>query len=229
MSEEKKKDEFEEIKDGNNEGTSAGNNEEGNQDESGSQNSNGNNNDNNESSNGSEKKEKTFTQEQVNAMMTKEKKQGRAAAYRELGIDPKDEKRVAQFKAFVESTKTEDEKKAEEEANVFEKEKELAIANAKVEIMKQGVKAQYVDDAVALVMAQLDDDTDVNSVLSSFKAKYPVWFEPDKDDKHNVGQKGTGNVVKGNKKGSGSESGKGLGSRLAAQRKGTRKKSSYWS
>lgn len=175
------------------------------------------------------KAEKTFTQAQVNAMMAKEKKQGRAAAFREMGIDPKDKAKVAQFKAFVDSTKTDAEKKAEEEADAFAKDKELALANAKVEIMKQGVKAQYVDDAVALVMAQLDDDNDVGQVLASFKSKYPVWFEPDKEEKDKTGQKGTGSSVKGDKQGGGGSYNKSLGSRLAAQRrKSNNKKSSYW-
>ncbi len=46
---------------------------------------------------------KTFTQEQVTRMMTREKNQGRNAVYRELGIDPKDTKTVNMFKAFIES------------------------------------------------------------------------------------------------------------------------------
>lgn len=181
------------------------------------------------------KNEKTFTQSQVNSMMTREKKQGRNSMLRELGIDPKDTKQVAMIKAFIDSQKTDEEKEAEKQQNAFEKEKELAIANAKVEIMKQGVKSQYVDDAVSLVMAQLNDDNDVATVLASFKVKYPVWFEntgedDDKKDEKNksVGKKGTGSSVKGNSKGNGSKDNNNLGARLAAQRKGKSKKESYW-
>lgn len=176
------------------------------------------------------KNEKTFTQSQVNSMMTREKKQGRNSMLRELGIDPKDTKQVAMIKAFVDSQKTDEEKEAEKQQSVFEKEKELAIANAKVEIMKQGVKAQYVDDAVSLVMAQLNDDNDVATVLASFKVKYPIWFENTNDDEENknIGKKGTGSSVKGNSKGNGSKDDKNLGKRLAAQRKGKAKKESYW-
>lgn len=225
MAEDKKNmnEELDEELDNQKDGTSTENNEEGNQ-----SNKSGNDNGDNSSSK-DEKSSNTFTQEQVNAMMTKEKKQGRNSVYHELGINPKDAKQVAMVKAFLESQKTDDEKKAEEEKNAFEKEKELAIANAKVEIMKQGVKPQYVDDAVNLVMAQLDDDNDVASVLGSFKAKYPIWFEPEKnDDKQNVGKKGTGSSVKGDKKGSSGKDNKSLGARLAAQRKTSKKKTSYW-
>lgn len=177
------------------------------------------------------KNEKTFTQSQVNSMMTREKKQGRNSMLRELGIDPKDTKQVAMIKAFVDSQKTDEEKEAEKQQSAFEKEKELAIANAKVEIMKQGVKSQYVDDAVSLVMAQLNDDNDVATVLASFKVKYPVWFEnTNEDDEKNksVGKKGTGSSVKGNSKGNGSKDDKNIGARLAAQRKSKSKKESYW-
>lgn len=207
-------------------GTSPENNEDGYQ-----SNNSGNNND--DDSKNEESKEsskgKTFTQKQVKAMMTKEKKQGRNSVFNELGINPKDAKQVAMVKAFLESQKTDEDKQAEKEQAEFEKDKALAVAEAKVEIMKQGVKPQYVDDAVSLVMSKLDDDNDVASVLGSFKAKYPIWFEPEKkDDKQNVGKRGTGNSVNVDKKGSSGNDNKTLGARLAAQRRSSSKKSSYW-
>lgn len=184
------------------------------------------------------KSEKTFTQDQVNRMMTREKNQGRNAVYKELGIDPKDTKTVAQFKAFIESQKTEEQKAAEKEsadkAKQAESEHRVAVAEAKAEAMMMGVKPQYVEDAVTLVLAKLDEDTDVKTLLGELKTKYPIWFgesddEDDKGAKGKTGQKGTGSSVKqaekGGKKG---EAEKGLGARLAAQRRGTGKKSSYW-
>lgn len=184
------------------------------------------------------KSEKTFTQDQVNHMMTREKNQGRNAVYKELGIDPKDTKTVAQFKAFIESQKTEEQKAAEKEsadkAKQAESEHRVAVAEAKAEAMMMGVKPQYVEDAVTLVLAKLGEDTDVKTLLGELKTKYPIWFgesddEDDKGAKGKTGQKGTGSSVKqaekGGKKG---EAEKGLGARLAAQRKSGAKKSSYW-
>lgn len=184
------------------------------------------------------KSEKTFTQDQVNRMMTREKNQGRNAVYKELGIDPKDTKTVAQFKAFIESQKTEEQKAAEKEsadkAKQAESEHRVAVAEAKAEAMMTGVKPQYVEDAVTLVLAKLGEDTDVKTLLGELKTKYPIWFgesddEDDKGAKGKTGQKGTGSSVKqaekGGKKG---EAEKGLGARLAAQRKSGAKKSSYW-
>lgn len=183
-------------------------------------------------------KGKTFTQDQVTRMMTREKNQGRNAVYKELGIDPKDTKMVNMFKAFIESQKTDEQKAAEKETEnqnkVNEAEQRAMVAEAKAEAMMLGVKTQYVDDVVTLALSKMTEDSDMKTIIGEFKTKYPVWFgESDKDDKDEkdnkgkVGQKGTGSSVKNsNKENKGDE--KGLGARLAAQRKTGSKKSSYW-
>lgn len=182
---------------------------------------------------------KTFTQDQVTRMMTREKNQGRNAAYKELGIDPKDSKTVAMFKAFVESQKTDEqkasEKEAENQSKMNEAEKRAQVAEAKAEAMMLGVKSQYVEDVVTLALAKMTDDSDLKTIIGEFKTKYPVWFgeSSEEDDKNNnnksgkTGQKGTGSSVKNSDKEKKGEDNKGLGARLAAQRK-TGKKSSYW-
>ena len=185
-------------------------------------------------------KEKTFSQAQVTKMMTREKNQGRTAAFNELGIDPKDTKTVNMIKAFIDSQKTDDQKAAEKEAKEqsarAEAEQRAAIAEAKAEAMMLGVKPQYVDDLVTLALAKMSDDSDLKTIIGEFKTKYPVWFgesEEDTDDKGKgkgkTGQKGTGSSVKdsGKDKNGGKEP-QGLGARLAAQRKSSGKKSSYW-
>lgn len=180
---------------------------------------------------------KTFTQSQVSKMMTREKNQGRNAAYKELGIDPKDSKTIAMFKAFVASQKTDEEKAAEEEANnqakMNEAEQRAQVAEAKAEAMMLGVKPQYVDDVVTLALSKMTDDSDLKTIIGEFKTKYSVWFgeseEDDEKDKkeEKAGQKGTGSSIKNsNKEKKGEE--KGLGARLAAQRRTGSKKSSYW-
>ena len=190
--------------------------------------------------NGSEdSSEKSFTQKQVSAMMAKEKKQGRAAAFKELGIDPKDTKMVSMFKAFVESQKTDDEKAAEkskeEQAKLDEANNRALIAEAKAEAMLLGVQTEYVEDVVTLAISKVgkDEDSDIKTVIGEFKTKYPDWFkakEDDKsgDDKGKTGQKGTGSSVKNNKEKNDKGEEVGLGARLAAQRKTSNKKSSYW-
>lgn len=185
--------------------------------------------------------EKTFTQEQVNKMMTKEKNQGRNAVYKELGIDPKDTKMVNMFKAFVESQKSDEqkaaEKESENESKMNEAERRAIFAEAKAEAMMLGVKTQYVDDVVTLALAKMTEDSDLKTLIGEFKTKYPVWFgesesESDKDDKEDkkskTGQRGTGSSIKDAEKAKKGEETKGLGARLAAQRKSGSKKSSYW-
>lgn len=180
---------------------------------------------------------KTFTQDQVNRMMTREKNQGRNAAFKELGIDPKDQKMVNMFKAFIESQKTDEQKAAEKEsenqAKMNEAEQRAQVAEAKAEAMMLGVKTQYVDDVVTLALSKMTEDSDLKTIIGEFKTKYPVWFgeSSEEDDKNKgkgkTGQKGTGSSVKNsNKEKKGEE--KGLGARLAAQRKSSGKKSSYW-
>lgn len=182
---------------------------------------------------------KTFTQDQVNRMMTREKNQGRNAALKELGIDPKDKKSIAMVKALIDSQKTDEQKAAEKESEnqtkMNEAEQRAQIAEAKAEAMMLGVKTQYVDDAVTLALAKMTEDSDLKTILGELKTKYPVWFgeseedEKEKDDKNNkAGQKGTGSSIKNAEKGKKKNDEKGLGARLAAQRKTGNKKSSYW-
>jgi hypothetical protein len=185
------------------------------------------------------KSDKTFTQEQVNKMMAREKNQGRSAALRELGIDPKDSKMVAMVKALIESQKTDEqkaaEKDAENQAKMKEAEQRAQIAEAKAEAMMLGVKAQYVDDVVTLALAKMTEDSDLKTIIGEFKTKYPVWFGESEDDdkggkdkgKGKTGQKGTGSSVKTSKEDKGKEE-KSLGARLAAQRKTGSGKPSYW-
>lgn len=183
---------------------------------------------------------KTFTQDQVTRMMTREKNQGRNAVYRELGIDPKDTKTVNMFKAFIESQKTDEQKAAEKESEnqskINEAEQRAMVAEAKAEAMMMGIKTQYVDDVVTLALSKMTEDSDLKTIIGEFKTKYPVWFgesseEDDKEDKNKdkgkTGKNGTGSSIKGSDKEKKGEE-KGLGSRLAAQRKTSNKKTSYW-
>lgn len=203
-------------------------------DSNNSSNDGNNSNGDNKSTTGSkdgEKKEKTFSQEQVNRMMAKEKNQGRNAVYNELGINPKDTKQIEALKAYLESQKTDAQKEAEKQiaadAAIKEAEERVKLAEAKAEAMMLGIKSQFVEDAVTLALSK-SDDRDIKSILSEFKTKYPVWFE----DEEGTKPKGTGSSLKGtqaNKSNDNNGKPQGIGARLAAQRKGNKSKTSYWS
>lgn len=184
---------------------------------------------------GTSSTDKTFTQKEVNSMMTKEKKQGREAAYREMGIDPSDTKMVSMFKAFIESQKSDEQKASEaaaqNAAKIADAERRANLAEAKAEAMMLGIKSQYVDDAVTIAMSKMIDSSDLKSIIGELKTKYPIWFgSDDAAGEDNVGSKGTGTSMKvGNKNHDNGKEGKGIGNRLATQRQSyNTTKKSFW-
>jgi len=175
---------------------------------------------------------KEYTQEQLTQMMTKEKKQGRASALKELGIDPKDEAAIERIKQLIASAKPKEEQEAEKKVQMAsqsaEAERRILMAEAKVEAMRLGVQPQFVDDTITLVIANIQDGDDLKTLIGELKIKYPNWFEAQTDDKKNeTGKKGTGTSMSGGVSGASGEN-KGLGERLAIQRKENQTKSSYW-
>lgn len=182
--------------------------------------------------------EKTFTQEDVNRMMTREKKQGRNSVYNELGIDPSDTKSIELIKAIIGAQKgqaqeagNDDDVVAQQNEQLAEAEHRAAVAEAKAEAMMLGVKPQFVDDIVTLATARIaeQEGAEFKTIIGELKQKYPVWFgNADDDDSSNVGQKGTGSSIKSDSGSNGSKKEEGLGKRLAAQRKPSKKNFSYW-
>lgn len=172
--------------------------------------------------------EKIFTQEEVTSMMTREKQQGRNSAYNKLGIDPSDSDMMAKVQEFVKSLAPQgDEAVAAAEQKLREAEAKVRIAETKAELLEAGVVTNFVDDAMVLVNAKLDEDTDVSKAIGELKKKFPTWFITT-----NVGAqqfRGTGSNPKSQEGGAGSGDGKGsLGKRLAASKKSTQPKRSYF-
>lgn len=176
---------------------------------------------------------RTFTQDDVTRMMTKEKQQGRNAVFNELGIDPNDTKTIEMVKAIMAAQKQDEEPPVAPNADLLEAQHRADVAEAKAEAMMLGAQPKYVDDIVILVTAKLQnsDETDFKTVVGQIKEKYPVWFgkADDNDSSSNVGRRGTGASL-GSASGSGSSSSNApsLGARLAASRTSRKPKSSYW-
>lgn len=174
---------------------------------------------------------KTFTQDDVNRMMAKEKKQGRSSAFNELGIDPSNEKMVKAAKAFFSKLSDNDDDddvdgNDSDNGKSSELEYELAMANAKIAVMKQGVNPQYVDDVVILVSNRMkqDESMKLDTAIGELKKKYPGWFVVEQTSK-NIGKFGTGASISASSSKGADDS---LGKRLAAQRKVSSSKKSYW-
>lgn len=185
------------------------------------------------------KSEKTFTQAQVTSMMAKEKKQGRNAALRELGIDPNDAKAVKMVQALFASQKDDTDNSGAVDAKIAEAEAKAQRAECKAEAMVLGAKPEFVDDVITLAMAKMDDDADFKTIIGEIKTKYPTFFgvetsgddkdgkKDDKDDKGATGKKGTGASMRNlGKDDKGDKEEKSMGSRLAAQRRGVQRKES---
>lgn len=188
----------------------------------------------NQSSTDKQKEEKTFTQHQVSAMMAKEKKQGKAAAYAELGIDPNDTKTVNMLKALIEAQKTDEQKAAEaaskQAAQVAEAERRAMIAEAKAEAMLAGVKPDFVDDCITVAISKVNETTTLADALKGLKEKYPVWFGSD-NSVNNAGQKGTGtSISKTGSTAGGTNDNTGFAAKLASAKRANNgtQKSSFW-
>lgn len=152
-------------------------------------NQNGNSDDQNNNGQGG-KTDKTFTQDEVNRMMTKEKQQGKQSVLNALGFKTEDEAKNAfnLLKALQDSQKSA-EQKAEENKNtaIQEKanaEKRAAIAEAKLSCIVNGVDKDAVDDVLVIAMAKVTDDKPLDTVLSEMKneKRYASFFGASNND-----------------------------------------------
>lgn len=180
--------------------------------------------------------ERTFTQSEVTSMMAKEKGQGRNSVYNELGIDPNDAETIALVKQIAAAKVTGASvatAASDVEQRLLAMEQRALIAEMKTEALAQGAGAQYVDDVVTLAQAKLDADqnADFKTVLGEIRAKYPTLFGTvQTGSADEAGMRGTGSSVSASQGGSGSDDklGAGLGQRLAAQRRSSASKSSFF-
>lgn len=192
--------------------------------------------DNNGSSDNNQPAGKTFSQDDVTRMMTREKQQGRNAVFNELGIDPNDTKTIEMVKAIMAAQKQDEEPPVAPSADLIEAQHRADVAEAKAEAMMLGAQPKFVDDIVTLATAKLQDsdETDFKTVVSQIKEKYPVWFGEggsDGDSKSSVGSRGTGSSI-GSNAGAKKDVGAGelsLGQRLAASKKSSKPSKSFWS
>lgn len=158
---------------------------------------------------------KTFTQEQVNAMMANEKRTARSALLKELGYEVKEGTKasdiIAQVKGILDQGKTEQqldkEARSKAEGDLTAEKAKAANLQAQLDAMKAGVKADYVEDAIALLAPRATEEKPLSKLLEESKTKYPVWFG------ENAGSSGTGSATNP-PRGKGGETG-GMGKRLA--------------
>lgn len=148
--------------------------------------------------------EKKFTQADMTATAAREKKQGRAAAFREMGFKSEKEAKaqLEAFRKYQESQLTPEQKTAAQikQANddKSEAEKRAEAAENKLAAIQAGVKKDAVDDAVAIAMMKVEDGKSLEDVLGEMKTqpRYKGFFDGSDDDDDNGGKGGTGTSVR---------------------------------
>ena len=158
---------------------------------------------------GNKDNEKKFTQAEMTVTAAKEKKQGRAAAFREMGFKSEKEAKaqLEAFRKYQESQLTPEQKTAAQiqQANddKSEAEKRAEAAENKLAAIQAGVKKDAVDDAVAIAMMKVEDSKSLEDVLGEMKTqpRYKGFFDgSDDDDKGGKGGTGTSVRHKSSKK-----------------------------
>lgn len=147
--------------------------------------------------------EKKFTQADLTATATKEKKQGRAAAFREMGFKSEKEakEQLEAFRKYQESQLTPEQKTEAQikqaNADKSDAEKRAEAAENKLAAIQAGVKKDAVDDAVAIAMMKVTDEKSLEDVLAEMKtqSRYKGFFDGSEEEE-NGDKGGTGTSVR---------------------------------
>ena len=174
--------------------------------------------------------EKKFTQEDMTRTATREKKQGRKSAFKEMGF--KDEKEakaeLEEFRKWKESQLTDEQKQQKQidDANnsKSDAEKRAQDAEEKLAVVIAGVRKDSIDDVLAIARGRVTDEKTLDDVLEEMKKadRYKSFFA----DEDAPGSNGTGGNLGHGKGRSKTEN---IGERLAKKASGNSpKKSSYF-
>lgn len=126
-----------------------------------------------------ETSKKVFTQEEVSRMMAKEKREGKLSVLKELGVeDVKNAKEgLKKYQEYLDSQKTEAEKAQAEVQRLAEEkaelEKKAQLADIQVSALKNGIKADFLDDAIILAQNKKTDAMTYDDIFNELKQSYP--------------------------------------------------------
>ena len=180
-----------------------------------------NSNQNNQNSDGGAG-EKTYTQAQVNVMLANEKRQGKQAILRALGI-----KDVNEGKSKMQQQQQTNQQQLDEEnqaAQLLSNAREAQInaearaqaAERKLSVLKAGVRPEFVDDVVYIATGKATDAEDFEEVVTAMKETHSFYFM--QDNSSNQNNNGTGGNTNFKKQQQQQEQAGALGKRLAEQR-----------
>ena len=180
-----------------------------------------NSNQNNQNSDGGAG-EKTYTQAQVNVMLANEKRQGKQAILRALGI-----KDVNEGKSKMQQQQQTNQQQLDEEnqaAQLLSNARQAQInaearaqaAERKLSVLKAGVRPEFVDDVVYIATGKATDAEDFEEVVTAMKETHSFYFMQDNNSSQN--NNGTGGNTNFKKQQQQQEQAGALGKRLAEQR-----------
>ena len=180
-----------------------------------------NSNQNNQNSDGGAG-EKTYTQAQVNVMLANEKRQGKQAILRALGI-----KDVNEGKSKMQQQQQTNQQQLDEEnqaAQLLSNARQAQInaearaqaAERKLSVLKAGVRPEFVDDVVYIATGKATDAEDFEAVVTAMKETHSFYFMQDNNSNQN--NNGTGGNANFKKQQQQQEQAGALGKRLAEQR-----------
>lgn len=180
-----------------------------------------NSNQNNQNSDGGAG-EKTYTQAQVNVMLANEKRQGKQAILRALGI-----KDVNEGKSKMQQQQQTNQQQLDEEnqaAQLLSNARQAQInaearaqaAERKLSVLKAGVRPEFVDDVVYIATGKATDAEDFDEVVTAMKETHSFYFMQDNNSNQN--NNGTGGNANFKKQQQQQEQAGALGKRLAEQR-----------
>lgn len=172
----------------------------------------------------------TFSQADLNRIGAQEKANGKKSMLKELGFEDEKSAKEAmtKFKEWQASQKSEAEK-IQEKINAADTAKTAAEARAKaaeskLDIIKAGGNATFVDDIMALVSIRVNDSTDFKTALEAVKKDHPSFFT----EGSGSGDSGTGGSLNRQNNNKNNQT-TGIGERLAKDRlKNTPAKNPYF-
>src|SRR5690606_21548838 len=127
--------------------------------------------------------ERLFRQEDVNNIVAREVKKTQEKLLKELGIDDFENAKegLQKFREWQESQKTEQEKLQETLQKLQTDNETLANENANLKAqlaaVKQGVKADSLEDVIALAERLVNDETTIDDAIKQVIEKYPHFAE----------------------------------------------------
>lgn len=132
---------------------------------------------------------KTFTQEDVNNIATREARKAQEKLFKELGIEDFEDAKegMTKFKEWQDAQKTDAEKKDEKLTNLEKEHSSTKAENeflkAQISASKQGVRADSVEDVVVLAQNLVSEEFTMEEAIKSVVEKYPHFAEKQEEEK----------------------------------------------